>query len=246
MYAIQFLLNTFQRKQPFPQSKSQRRSHLQDGNAILHHFPQALPRLVIRGMALKDKVRVIFQACHQFYGSWSVIFNHAFIGKFYAGLHDQCNHPLPNIRETLRVKSALEFCQCGLAGIGVCHGYAVLVFLGPTGNGNFAAHHIYRGRGLGMGFDIFGKSILCRTAQPRATPGDHFIGKRLLRVIVCHAHTGIDMDLRESRQNIRPDQFLRIGHSLGLGQVLPGERAKMIPTAQDFFRWHLFLVSQTL
>ena len=35
-------------------------------------------------------------------------------------------------------------------------------------------------------------------------------------------------------------------HSLGLGQVLPGERAKMIPTAQDFFRWHLFLVSQTL
>ena len=197
-------------------------------------------------MALKDKVRVIFQACHQFRGSRSVIFDHAFIGKFHAGLHDQCNHPLPNICETLRVKSALEFSQCRLTGGGAGHGYAVLVFLCPAGNRNFAPHHVYRGRGLWMGFDIFGKSILRCTAQTRAAPGDHFIGKRLLRVIVCHAHTGIDMDLRESRQNIRPDQFLRVGHGLVFGQILPGERAKMVPTAQNFFRRHSFLVGQTL
>ena len=246
MHSVQLTLDLLQRKETFAQRKRQRRTDLQNSNAVFYHLTQALTRLIVRRMPLKDKTGMAAQRRHQFCGRRALVFDHTLIGKLNARLNNNGNDALPCIRQAARSKGTFKLRKRLLTVMRRCNSDAILIFLCAAGNGNLAANDVDRLRCVRMCCLILCKCGFCHAAKLCSAPCNRTIRQPCVLIVTCNTHTGVNMYFCKASQHIAANQFFRISHRFIFREILPRQRAKMVTAAQNTLSWHAFFGCQTV
>ena len=194
-------------KQTFPQRKRQRRTDLQDGNAVTNHLAQLPFRLIIGRMSFKDNPRVALERFNQCRRLFRIVFNDIFVAEFNARLHNDACDIRPRAIRARRFKCPFERFHGMLKRLRRRHRNAVFRFLCAARNRHFAADAVNRVHCIRAKRFQRCKLFLGGAGKRCAPARNRLIRKALCFAVCRNAHRGINVDLGKTGPDIIPDQL---------------------------------------
>ena len=221
-------------EQAFTERKGQSRSYFQNTDSVFHQLTQMIFCLVIGGMSFEHQCGIVFDSCHESGGFCTVVFGTAGIFFLHAGLNHHADHMLPGFVKTGLLKGFPEGFHGCPEIFRLCDLYAGVRFiLGTARDRDFASHNIGGMNRFRMALSARAEGFFRDRCKARASACDDLVRKTGIRIVACHLHACIDMDLGKSCQYILTDQLFRFRHCLLFVIVCEGERPEMVSAQND-------------